>query len=603
MNRLHQFHIPVMGLSFTIDSPVKVARYGIASTISIIEDRLVELMRSHYYKQRNESYIPISVKEDDYRAKRITDYLNLVNRIVQEQIETVRISAFEVGSEISKYMEMLPARSEIRQMYERMMVSPEPEKIFLQNKLRGKISAGAIDVNIMTKVDKENPGKTGEISPYSSDALAALRGYAKSTLTNSSVIFSAGMNPRLYNYLEQLNEFDAYGHGLFRKKIVIKVSDYRSALIQGKFLAKKGVWVSEFRIESGLNCGGHAFASDGSLLGPILDEFKTKRQEFIQTLFQLYKPIAEEKTGIVFTEPHPVQITVQGGIGTNEEAEFLIHQYNIDSVGWGTPFLLCPEATTVDDETLKLLSQAKQEDVILSKNSPLGIRFNYLKGTSAEKERLDRIREGKPGSPCTEKHLVSNTEFTTDPICTASHKYQVKKIAQLNGLNLSEAEYKSRYNDIVSKECLCIGLSNSVLGTYGLSAIKKLKSVTICPGPNIAYFNQIVTLRQMTDHIYGRINLLEDTDRPHMFVKELQLNIEFIKEKKQEMEPADRKLVKYVLDFLKQLTTGIEYYRSISDQLKADECFNATLDSIELEIKKVQMDVEAHFQIVNVVKV
>lgn len=107
----------------------------------------------------------------------------------------------------------------------------------------------------------------------------------------------------------------------------------------------------------------------------------------------------------------------------------------------------------------------------------------------------------------------------------------------------------------------------------------------------------------MTDHIYGRINLLEDTDRPHMFVKELQLNIEFIKEKKQEMEPADRKLVKYVLDFLKQLTTGIEYYRSISDQLKADECFNATLDSIELEIKKVQMDVEAHFQIVNVVKV
>lgn len=52
----------------------------------------------------------------------------------------------------------------------------------------------------------------------------------------------------------------------YYKKVVIKVSDYRSALIQGKYLAKKGIWVSEFRIESGLNCGGHAFATDGYLL-------------------------------------------------------------------------------------------------------------------------------------------------------------------------------------------------------------------------------------------------------------------------------------------------------------------------------------------------
>ena len=34
----HQFHIPVMGLGFTIDTPVKIARYGINSAISIVED-------------------------------------------------------------------------------------------------------------------------------------------------------------------------------------------------------------------------------------------------------------------------------------------------------------------------------------------------------------------------------------------------------------------------------------------------------------------------------------------------------------------------------------------------------------------------------------
>ena len=39
-----------MGLAYTIDSPVKVARYGISSTISIVEDKLMELMRLYYYK-------------------------------------------------------------------------------------------------------------------------------------------------------------------------------------------------------------------------------------------------------------------------------------------------------------------------------------------------------------------------------------------------------------------------------------------------------------------------------------------------------------------------------------------------------------------------
>ena len=56
MNTPHQFHIPVVGLAYTIDSPIKIARYGIASIISIIEDRPVELMRQHYYKDRKDTY-------------------------------------------------------------------------------------------------------------------------------------------------------------------------------------------------------------------------------------------------------------------------------------------------------------------------------------------------------------------------------------------------------------------------------------------------------------------------------------------------------------------------------------------------------------------
>ena len=37
----HTFHNPVMGLAFTIDTPVKVARYGISSVISIVDDILL----------------------------------------------------------------------------------------------------------------------------------------------------------------------------------------------------------------------------------------------------------------------------------------------------------------------------------------------------------------------------------------------------------------------------------------------------------------------------------------------------------------------------------------------------------------------------------
>jgi len=448
----HKFHIPVMGLAFTIDSPIKVAQYGISSVISIMEDRLIETMRKHYYSLINEPFFPIASKEDNCREKRITDYLNLANRIVSAQVEKIKKSIFEAGSEIIKYFEMLPEESKIKQLYNQMTGTTDyVEKEKLIKVLRSEITAGSIDVNIMTKLDKNNYTKEGVLINDGSDALAALRGYAKSELKNSSIVFSAGMNPRLYNYLEKFREFDAKGPGQFEKKITIKVSDYRSALIQGKYLAKKGIWVSEFRIESGLNCGGHAFATEGHLMGPILEEFKLKRVELSSTLFEIYNQALEAKSFTTFSQPHPIKISAQGGIGTYEECELLHNYYGIDSTGWGTPFLLVPEAITVDDPTLELLQKAKKSDLYLSKNSPLGVPFHYLKGTSSDLEKKKRIENGRPGSPCTEKHLVSNTEFTEEPICTASAKYQKLKINQLQSLDLPAEKYERELKIVLTK--------------------------------------------------------------------------------------------------------------------------------------------------------
>ncbi len=560
---LHSFHIPVMGLAFTMDSPIKVARFGISSVISIVEDRLVEMMRKHHYEIRNEKYIPISTHVNDYRAKRITDYLNLVYKIVNEQIENLKVSAFKAGNDLTKYFEMLPTESKLRELYFQMVQSHDgTEKASLQNYLRSQVASGSIDVNIMTKLDGNNSGNEGTAKEDGTDAVSALRGYALSDLNNSSIVFSAGLNPRLFNYLEKFTTFDATGLGEFSKKVVIKVSDYRSAIIQGKYLAKKGIWVSEFRLESGLNCGGHAFATDGYLMGPILEEFKNKREELITTLHAIYVPAIKAKGKLAFDSPHPIKITAQGGIGTAQENEFILRQYGVDSTGWGTPFLLCPEATTVDENTLQLLSKATKSNITLSNNSPLGVRFHYLKGTTSENEKLTRIESGKPGSPCTEKHLAFNTEFTTEPICTASHKYQRLKIEQLKSLNLSEDEFQKQLDDVYAKECLCVGLSNSASLEYKQPFLKRLNSVTICPGPNIAFFSEIVSLQQMTDHIYGRANILQREDRPHMFINELQLYIDYLKEQV-EHAGEDEKRIQYCIKFAENILAGINYYTSL----------------------------------------
>lgn len=581
-----------MGLAFTIDSPVKVAQYGISSAISIMEDRLIEMMRKHYYSYANESYYPITTKEDNYREKRITDYLNLVGKIVAAQIDKLKNSVFEAGSEIVKYYELLPDDSKIRQLYFQMLGSGNEEKKKLETELRSRITAGSIDVNIMTKLDKNNYDNEGVLIENGSDALSALRGYAKSKLTNSSIIFSAGMNPRLFNYLETFREFDAKDLGKFEKKIVIKVSDYRSALIQGKYLAKKGIWVSEFRIESGLNCGGHAFATDGYLMGPILEEFKVKRNELTSILFEIYNKAVEAKSFQTFPEPHPIKISAQGGIGTFEECNFLHTYYGIESTGWGTPFLLVPEATTVDVSTLQLLVKAKEDDVVLSRNSPLGVRFHYLKGTTSDMEKKKRIDKGIPGSPCTEKHLVNNTEFTTEPICTASTKYQKLKINQLKTMNLQEDEYEKELQKVLDKECLCVGLSNSAAHSYNTTFLKNLAAVTICPGPNVVYFSKEASLRQMTDHIYGRENLIEDESRPHMFINELFIYLKYLKEALFEASnKRDSKKEKYFENFRHQLINGINYYRELPLQsngvLNENEDFHKSLSDAEMELEAI----------------
>jgi hypothetical protein len=464
------------------------------------------------------------------------------------------------------------------------------KKLDLQKQLCNAVTPGSIDVNIMTKLDCQNYFN-GEVLPYEfCDAAAALRGYANSNL-NSTVTFSAGFNPHLYGYIAKFNDFFPNENNEIKKKICLKVSDYRSAAIQGKYLAKHGLWVSEYRIESSLNCGGHAFINDGQLLGTILAEFKQRKNELIETLSGLYKNALASVKKLCTDMPQKVKITAQGGVGTYAEHELLMKHYDVDAIGWGTPFLLVPEATNVDEPTLAKLINAKDEEVFLSASSPLGIPFWNLKNSPSEEMRCKRIGMGVPGSTCVKGYLKFNQEFTKKPICRASREYQNFKLKELAKSDLPTEQLEALKEDLLSKACICHELGGGVLIK---NSIDTKIAPAICPGPNIINFKKLVTLKKMVDHIYGRCSLLVNNERPHVFIREIQLQVNHLfNEIKDASVGLPARSQQKLIEVKANINQGIEYYQKLAKETLAEqqEGFLSALRDLQNKIDSISLDI------------
>ena len=585
MKQQHTFHIPVMGTAFTADTPLKVSQFGIDSVIALADDVLLERLRKVYADKNNLQYEEIKNNTKDYRADRITSYLNLVNKLANQKYEEYTTATKEKVEALKTFFSTFPDTSQLKKEFNNL-----PDKYFniveISTWLKENLNMGSIDVNIMTKVDKPNFFKDEPLPPEYNDAHSALRGYANSDLA-SSIIFSAGMNPRLYGYIAQFEDFYPNAEGYIKKKIVLKVSDYRSALIQGKFLAKKGLWVSEYRIESGLNCGGHAFATEGFLMGPILEEFKKKRENLIEEVYTICQDALLANNRVAPKKSLTLKITAQGGVGTAQEHDFLIKHYNLDSVGWGTPFLLVPEVTNVDDNTREQLIKAKEKDLYLSSVSPLGVPFNNLRNSSKEVEKLQKVKNGKPGSPCPRRYLAFSKEYDEKGVCTASRLYQKNKIEEL-GIS----------QEITEKVCLCMGLSAAAFVTNEIET-RKSKAVSICPGPNMAYFDKLLSLEDMTRHIYGLENFMSRVDRPNMFMKELNLYMDYLKNKLEEAKKDwNKKQEKYFNRFFENMNDGIVYYNNLFEEIKdkyeqtKDETL-ASLEKTKSKLAELALEVEA----------
>lgn len=152
---------------------------------------------------------------------------------------------------------------------------------------------------------------------------------------------------------------------------------------------------------------------------------------------------------------------------------------------------------------------------------------------------------------------------------------------------MPKEEYQKRVDEVLTKECLCIGLSNAAAVNYKEPFLKNLKAVTICPGPNIANYSKIAILQEMTDHLYGRKSLVTNKNRPHMLVKELELYLKYFLEQLKKEPAPDKKMLRNFNNFGNTLLEGIFYYRQLQQEHVFSEAFETALDKAENQVKSL----------------
>jgi hypothetical protein len=159
---------------------------------------------------------------------------------------------------------------------------------------------------------------------------------------------------------------------------------------------------------------------------------------------------------------------------------------------------------------------------------------------------------------------VTNTEFTERPICVASRLYQKKKWEEIDKRAIPDDEKDDLKKEVVKKMCICSHLGNGILTKLEM-VTEKAAPPMICPGPNIAWFDRTYSLKEMVDHIYGRGPTLVPSERPHMFAKEIIMNVDYFEKLTISLQgkPQD---VEKMTEYKNNLENGMSLCLEISKQ-------------------------------------
>ena len=124
--------------------------------------------------------------------------------------------------------------------------------------------------------------------------------------------------------------------------------------------------------------------------------------------------------------------------------------------------------------------------------------------------------------------------------------------------------FENAKNKITEKSCLCVGLANASYLENDIKIKGQAQGVVICPGPNMAYFDHEVSLSEMVQHIYGNTSVLTVTNRPNLFVKELKMYLDYLKN---EIATVSAEItvaqIKKWNSFKNNLMQGIAYYEDL----------------------------------------
>jgi len=158
-----------------------------------------------------------------------------------------------------------------------------------------------------------------------------------------------------------------------------------------------------------------------------------------------------------------------------------------------------------------------------------------------------------------------------------------EQILQIN--NTKKAEKTSPINPVFS-----VGLVNSAYLEHGLPIKGEKQGVVICPGPNLSFFDRELSLSEMVRHIYGYENVLPDERRPNVFINELKLYVDHLRNDIADFsEEITKSQVKKWESFKANLLKGIAYYE---DLFAHTNYFRSKADSIFSDLRSYRSKID-----------